>query len=296
MKTSRSRSFLLTIIFFVCLVAPEAAHAAEKHFLWRATTNSSTVYLLGSVHFMKKDVYPLAGVIEEAFERCETLAVEADITNIAPGTFQALRQAAFYAPGDSIVNHVSGQTYAYIAEEAAGLGLPAGAINRQRPWFLGIMMSSLELMRLGYDPNYGIDKHFLTQATGKKKIVELESLDYQINLLAGLPDGEQESFLLYTVKDLKSLGEQVDALMDAWGTGNSRAIASILTKSIENDDGLKAVYGKIMTDRNRNMARKIATYLRSGGRVFVVVSAGHLVGDNGIIELLRKEGYRIDQL
>ncbi len=296
MRISRYRSFIIIFVFLACLVAPGAGHTADKHFLWRATTNSATVYILGSVHFMKKDAYPLAGVIEDAFETCETLAVEADITNVAPGTLQALRQAAFYAPGDSLVSHISAQTYSYVIEQAATLGLPAGAVNRQRPWFLGITVSSLELMRLGYDPNYGIDKYFLTRASGKKKIVELESLQYQINLLSGLPDGEQESFLLYTVKDLKSTGEQVDALMAAWGRGDGGTIASILTKSLENDDRLKAVYKKIMTDRNRNMTRKIAVHLRSGGRVFVVVGAGHLVGDEGIVELLKKEGFRVDQL
>ena len=296
MKINRCRSFLFAVIFLVCLVAPEAGRAAEKHFLWRATANTSTVYLLGSVHFMKKDAYPLAKVIEEAFDRCETLAVEADINNVGPGTFQMLRRAGFYEPNDSIGDHVSRQTYAYVTEEAARLGLPAIAFNRQKPWFLGITMSSLEMMRSGYDPNYGIDKYFLTRASGQKKIVELESIEYQISLLADLPDGEQESFLLYTVKDLRSLGGQVDALMTAWGTGDSDRMISILTRSIENDANLKKVYKKIMTDRNRNMAKKISTYLRSGGRVFVVVGAGHMVGDEGIIELLKKEGYRVDQL
>ena len=292
----RCRSFLLAVIFLVCLAAPQAGRAAERHFLWRATANASTVYLLGSVHFMKKDAYPLARVIEEAFDRCDTLAVEADINNVGSGTFQMLRRTGFYGENDSIADHVSRQTYAYVTEEAARLGLPAIAFNRQKPWFLGITMSSLELMRSGYDPNYGIDKYFLTRASGHKKIVELESIDYQISLLAGLPDGEQESFLLYTLRDLKSIGEQVDALMTAWGTGDSDRMASILTSSIENDASLQQVYKKIMTDRNRNMAKKISAYLRSGGRVFVVVGAGHMVGDGGIIELLKKEGYRVDQL
>jgi len=287
---------LILITFFMCLVVPQAGHTAEKHFLWRATSGTATVYVLGSVHFMKKDAYPLAGVIEDAFDRCDTLAVEADISNVSPAALQALRRAGFYGPDDSLGNHISAQTYAYVTEEGARLGLPSGALNRQRPWFLGITIASLELMRLGYDPNYGIDKHFLVRASGNKKIVELESLEYQIALFAGLPDGEQESFLLYTVKDLKSTSQQIGALMAAWGTGDSGRIESILTKPIENDDKLKTIYKKIMTDRNRNMMRKISTYLKSGGRVFVVVGAGHLVGDEGIIELLKKEGYTVDQL
>lgn len=296
MRIKRYRSFLIALIFFLCLALPQAGHAAGKHFLWRATSGAATVYILGSVHFMKKDAYPLARVIEDAFDACDTLAVEADINKVTPGTFQMLRRAGFYGPDDSLVNHVSLQTYAYVTEEGSRLGLPAGALNRQKPWFLAITMASLELMRLGYDPNYGIDKHFLNRSSGRKKIVELESLEYQINLLAELPDGEQEIFLLYTVKDLKSTGEQIDTLMAAWRTGDSARVSSILTRSIENDENFRTVYRKIMTDRNGNMARKISTYLRSGGKVFVVVGAGHLVGDEGIIELLRKEGYKVDQL
>jgi uncharacterized protein YbaP (TraB family) len=84
--------------------------------------------------------------------------------------------------------------------------------------------------------------------------------------------------------------------MAAWRTGDSGTIASIFSKSIENDEALKAIHRKIMTDRNRNMARKITAYLKSGRKIFVVVGAGHLVGDEGIIELLKKEGYRVDQL
>ena len=94
----------------------------------------------------------------------------------------------------------------------------------------------MELMRSGYDPDHGIDKYFLTRASGHKKIVELESIEYQIGLLAGLPGNEQESFLLYAIKDLKTMGEQADALIAAWETGDSERMASILIRSVENDD------------------------------------------------------------
>jgi len=157
-----------------------------------------------------------------------------------------------------------------------------------------MMLSSIELMRAGYNPHFGIDKYFLTRASGKKKVVELESLDYQIDLLAGLPDREQEDFLLFAIKDLRSLVEQVDTIMTAWTTGDSTAMAGILERSVANDNRLKAIYKKIMTDRNRNMTKKIASYLRSGGCVFVVVGAGHLVGQLGIVELLRKEGFTVE--
>ena len=296
-KISR-RSLPVFVILFLSLIAAPAFTPAEaqRHFLWQAKTDTATVYLLGSIHFMKKEAYPLNRVIEDAFDRSDTIAVEADISSIGKQALERLRLAGFYQGDDSIVNHLSQETYAYVTREAARIGFPAASLNRQKPWFLAMTLSSIELMRAGYNPHFGIDKYFLTRASGKKKVVELESLDYQIDLLAGLPDREQEDFLLFAIKDLRSLVEQVDTIITAWTAGDSTAIAGILEKSVADDSRLKAIYKKTMTDRNLNMTEKIASYLRSGGCVFVVVGAGHLVGELGIVELLRKEGFTVEQL
>ena len=74
----------------------------------------------------------------------------------------------------------------------------------------------MELMRLGYDPQFGVDYYFLSKAQGKKRILELESLDEQLSLLSGFSDNEQEQFLLYTLKTLNSMGSQVEVLVRAW--------------------------------------------------------------------------------
>jgi uncharacterized protein YbaP (TraB family) len=287
---------ILILLFFTTVVPAPARAERERHFLWQARTETATVYLLGSVHFMKREAYPLSPVIENAFVRSDTIAVEANINDIGQSTLAKLRAEGFYAGQDSIANHVSRDTYAYITGEAARLGFPVASLNRQRPWFLAMTLTSIELMKAGYNPHYGIDKYFLTKAAGRKKVVELESIDYQIDLLAGLPDGEQESFLLYALKDLGSLVQQVDTLMAAWRTGDSARIAEILERSVGDDETLKVIHRKILTERNRNMAKKVSGHLRSSGTVFVVVGAGHLVGDQGIVELLRKEGFTVEQL
>ncbi len=296
-KTIRlSLPAILILLFFTAAMPAPARAEGEKHFLWQVRTPTATVYLLGSVHLMKKEAYPLSPVIEDAFARSDTVAVEANINDIGEETLARLRAGGFYGENDSIANHVSRDTYAYITAEAARLGFPLPALNRQRPWFLAITMSSIELAGTGYDPRYGIDKHFLTRAAGKKRIVELESIDYQIDLLAGLPDGEQESFLLYALQDLNTLIQQADTLMAAWRKGESDRIAEMLERSVGDDETLKVVYRKIMTDRNRNMAGKIVQHLKAPGILFVIVGAGHLVGDAGIVELLRKEGFAVEQL
>lgn len=299
MKNRILRQFLpvLSILFLLLTAVTSGACAREgKNFLWRTQTRTATVYLLGSVHFMKKGAYPLSRTIEEAFAGSDTLAVEADINNIGKDTLEKLREAGFYHGEDSLARHISPETYAYVRQEAVRLGFPLAAVDRQKPWFLGMMLSAMELMKSGYNPHYGIDKYFLTKAAGKKIILELESIDYQINLLAGLPDNEQEHFLIYAIKDLQSLIAQMDMVMEAWRSGNAGEISSIMERSIAADKRLQAIHEKIMTDRNRNMTQKIISCLSAQGTVFVVVGAGHLVGDLGIVELLRKQGYTVEQL
>jgi uncharacterized protein YbaP (TraB family) len=205
-------------------------------------------------------------------------------------------ESAFYPANDSLEKHVSGKTLNVIREETARAGLPMELVYNQRPWFLGLTLESIELMKSGYDPNYGIDKHFLSKAEGRKKISELESLDYQINLLAGLNDEEQELFLLYTLRELKILVKEVDKLVDAWKSGAVEKMESTITKSLAEDRRFYTIYDKLVYKRNRSMAQKIEGYLKTNGTYFIVVGAAHLIGDKGIIQLLKDRGYSVEQL
>ena len=293
-SVKRSVSVLCLILTFLCL--SYSISYAEKNFLWRVQSKRSTVYVLGSIHLLKKDVYPLSRTIEGAFEKSDVLAVEANVNDISRLDIGKLMESAFYPVSDSLEKHVSGKTFSLIKEETARAGLPMELVYNQRPWFLGLTLESIELMKAGYDPNYGIDKYFLSKAEGRKKISELESLDYQINLLAGLNDEEQELFLLYTLRELKILVQEVDKLVDAWKSGAVEKMESTITKSLAEDRRFYTIYDKLIYKRNRNMAQKIEGYLKTNGTYFVVVGAAHLLGDKGIIQLLKDRGYSVEQL
>jgi len=293
-KLNKIISVIFLTVVFIC--ASHSLSYAEKNFLWRIESERNTVYVLGSIHLLKKNVYPLSRTLEGAFEKSDVLAVEADISGISRRDIQKLMESAFYQGGDSLDKHVSGKTFNLIKEETARAGLPMELIYNQRPWFLGLTLESVELMKSGYDPNYGIDKYFLSKAEGKKKISELESLDYQINLLAGLNDEEQELFLLYTLSELKILVQEVDKLVEAWKSGDVEKVESTMTKSQTEGTRFYTVYDKLIYKRNRNMAQKIDSYLKTNDTYFVVVGAAHLLGDKGIIQLLKDKGYSVEQL
>ncbi len=296
-KTSQvlTMSFVLVFVSFVIFVQ-ESFSQSQKSFLWKVQSKTNTVYVLGSLHYCKKEIYPLGEKIEKAFAESEILVVEADVNDIKKIDIQKLIERAFYPGNDLLEKHVSPEIYERVVKETGGLGVPVELLNKQKPWFLAMTLVALESLKLGFDPTLGIDKHFLSKAQGRKKILELESLDYQINLLSEFSDKDQELFLLYTLKDLKIIEQELGRLIQAWTSGDTKAMESILTRSVSEDRRLSFILEKLIYERNRKMASKIEEFSRTGETYFVIVGAGHLVGDQGIIEILKGKGYLVEQL
>jgi uncharacterized protein len=292
---------LFPVLLILCLLGSlihvHRGFAAEgKNFLWMVRSGTSTLYLLGSVHFLKRENYPLNPGIEKAFAQSNLLVVEANIADPSKLNSDTLVRSALYPENDSLAKHVSPETYEYVKKEIAKLGLPLELVDRQKPWVLALTLEALELMKLGFDPGQGIDAYFLSKAQGSKKVLELEGVDEQFNLLSSFSDKEQELFLLYTLKDLNLLSDETNRLVKAWSTGNVSGIESIITKTIREDRRLEPIFKRLLDDRNKGMVSKIEGYLQTRETYFVVVGAGHLVGDKGIIRMLKEKGYSVEQL
>jgi hypothetical protein len=299
MEKRRSKlSRILSALILVSLVifVRDTLSQSQKNFLWKIQSKTSTVYVLGSLHLAKKEIYPLNQKIENAFDQSDSLVVEANVNDIKKIDIQKLMESAFYPANDALEKHVSPETFEWVKKETDGLGIPLELLNKQKPWFLAMTLVSLESIKLGLDPNLGIDKYFLSKAEGKKKILELESLEYQISLLSGFSDNDQELFLIYTLKDLHVMEEELSPLIQAWVSGDAQGMESILTRSVSEDKRLSAIFEKLIYERNRKMVSKIEDYLKAKETYFVIVGAGHLVGSQGIIKLLGGKGYLIEQL
>ncbi len=295
-RSRLSRIFSVLVFVFLAIFVRGALAQSQKSFLWKVQSKTSTVYVLGSLHFAKKDIYPLNQKIENAFDQSDSLVVEANVNDIKKIDIQKLMERAVYPDSDTLEKHISTETLELLKKEAGGFGIPLELLNKQKPWFLAMTLVSLESIKLGLDPNLGIDHYFLSKAEGKKKILELESTDYQINLLSSFSDKDQELFLIYTLKDLRIMDQEVTQLTQAWTSGDTKNMESLLTKSLSEDERLSVIFEKLIFERNRRMVSKIEDFLRTKETYFVIVGAGHLVGSQGVIELLRGKGYLIEQL
>jgi uncharacterized protein YbaP (TraB family) len=103
---------------------------------------------------------------------------------------------------------------------------------------------------------------------------------------------EQESFLKQTMEDLAVIESMVSDMVNSWQTGDVNALGSILNMSFNEH---RDMYDRLMVQRNKKWASRIEELLNQDGNVLVIVGAGHLVGDENLLQLLRKKGYKIEQ-
>ncbi len=290
---------LLLCFFFLFISASYVQgkdyDAGSKSFLWKIKSTNATAYILGSIHVMKPESYPLNTRIETAFGKSGVLAVEADINNISQKDMAALITKAIYSGGDSLDKHISKATFELVTTESRDLGINPGMLLKERPWFIASSIEIFTLMSMGYDPNYGIDEHFLMEAAGKKKIMEIESIDSQLALITGFSDGEQDALLYATIKNINKLEKMAGELVEAWKTGDTKTVEALIFQDTENDPKTALINYKLITERNTAMVVKIENMLKTRDSYFIVIGAGHLVGDRGVIELLRKKGYTVEQ-
>lgn len=287
---------ILSYIFSLFLFFPGSLYA--KSLLYKVQTNTATVYVLGSIHLAKPSLYPLSKEIQSAFSQSDTLVLELDPTS--PASLQSIQQAMLnkgrYPAGKSLQNQLSAKTYKALHTYVDKAGLDIRQFSPLRPWVVTMQLSMMEMTRLGYSPELGIDQHFLQHAKRLgKPIIELESADAQMALLSVDDKAFQDDLLYYTLISMDEMEPLLSKMFSDWKSGNAAGFDEIMTKPLEGNHQLDTIYTRIITERNYAMTKRIESFLRSEGTYFVVVGAGHVVGNEGIVTLLRSKGHTVTQ-
>jgi uncharacterized protein YbaP (TraB family) len=291
---------------------PPKATAAPANsanlFLWKVTPKDAplgdaahTVYLLGSVHVGAPSFYPLPKEIEQAFGASKKLVVEVNTEQAGLARVQQLLMTkGMYPAGESLADHVAPDTLTKFRAFCTKNNLPPEVLERFRPWASAMTVTMTDVEKQGFRADLGIDDHFMKAAKKlRKPVLELESAEAQIELLAGL-DGElQEQFLLGTLDETGDGGKaMMDESMKAWKAGDADRLKELMIDRPNREfPKMKPVTAKLLDDRNGPMAEKVEGFLKAGdGPYFVVVGAGHLVGARGLVEVLAKKGFDVNQL
>jgi uncharacterized protein YbaP (TraB family) len=270
----------------------------EKLFLWKVTRDQNSVWLLGSIHMAKEELYPLPKEIEEAFRASKVLVVEVDQSKADQAEVQRkVMERGLYPAGESLSTKLSEEQLKNVKSLVEKIGLNMDQVQQMRPWLLALTASIVSLQKLGYDPAQGIDQHFMKEAKEQgKEVKELETVDAQVDLLSGMSEELQSAFIGSTLEELDGLEKRMGQIFELWKKGDDRGLDKLVVEEgLAKRKDMLPFKKKMLDDRNIAMEKKIEGYLKSGEPHFVVVGSAHLVGEPGILELLRKKGYQVEQ-
>jgi uncharacterized protein len=295
LRTIRRFALFFLVVLAVGFSTDVAAPESGKRPLWRVQANDSVVYLLGSIHYLKPQNYPLDPAIESAFKNAKRVVFEIDLDSAKGDEAQHLMVSkAAYSDGTTLQKHISETTYQLAAEKLKQLGLDINLFNPFKPWFAATMILARSMQSLGFDPAHGVDQYLYRKAKEANKATSgLETFEYQLDLFNKMPEFVQDLMLLQTVKSADSMRGAMDTIVRAWSSGDLKTLDSTLLQGIRE---YPEVYQRVIVERNRAWMPKIESYLGGGESCFVVVGAGHLAGREGLIEALKAKGYSVEQL
>lgn len=279
---------------FINLTWPSEIKASDT-FLWEVESPANTVYLLGSIHFLRETDYPLPESIQRAFEDAETVVFEVDLNAIENiSTLETLFQIALPdSPSESLASALDAGTYRLAEAAAASIGLPMRGFDNFEPWFFFTGLSGLKLVQLGFEPDYGIDSYFFEQADrANKNIRVFETVEEQLNFLDKLSIDVQVEIVEQTILELETLSTSTNAMVDAWKAGDVTEFESLI---LEGFADFPEAYDALLVQRNQNWLTDIESFINQPEDYLVIVGAAHLVGEDSVVKLLEAKGHRVEQ-
>lgn len=292
---SRDIRLIVALFLFLAVSAVwRSTGAQEKTLLWKVSDDDKSVFLLGSIHYLRKENYPLNQAIVDAFDASERLVLEIDLNNTPPGAAQRLTlEKAIYRDGSNLAQNVSQETYQLTSKRAAELGIDMQVVQPMKPWFVALTMLAVKLQRMGLDPKLGVDHHLAERAKRDRKPTSgLETLEFQLGIFDQLSKREQELMLRETAGELERIDKNVKEIVESWLKGDGERLAALLLAGMRQYPELQQ---KLVIERNRRWSEEIAKLLKQGSNAMVVVGAAHLVGKEGVIDMLKARGFSVEQ-
>lgn len=263
-----------------------------KEFLWEIKAPQATVYLFGTVHLGRQDMYPLPKPVEDAFNRSDVLVLEINADRFPPDVLQRkILEKALCPAGNRLVDLLPSETVQKLQEYLMARGILIDQFMGYKPWFVAMVLTKMQISALGFSEHWGVDKYLAgLAAKQQKQIMELEGIEEQLGFLDSLPN--QAKFLEYSLISLAETESMLQDILSSWANGDASRLEELLiTKMLKEAPDLEPIIDVFLTERNAAMVEKIKGYLNSQGTYFVAVGAAHLVGDKGIVTLLAETGY-----
>jgi hypothetical protein len=294
----RHRRLLLpaaTVLGLACATPPAPVETGQL-FLWevaRPDGGGGVAHVLGSFHLSEEELR-FDPAVDRALDAADTLVLEIAPEQMDPvGLASLSMEKGLFTDGRTLDQVVSPETWRLLEERAGAYGLPLASVRRMEPWFVLLTLQNIALQREGYAIEHGVESQLAEDAEEDGKPTQgLETPEEQLAVFDALPLDLQERQLRDFLEQEGGEGD-LSLLLELWRKGDDARLEQELFGELARDPSLAPYFEQFYFDRNARMARGIAERVDAGGRWFVAVGAGHVVGARGIPSLLAAGGYRV---
>ena len=296
-KFLRSACGLLCSAAIVAFAAPAQAADPSAPAMWRLKDSNSEVYLFGTFHVLPPSIEWTTPAFDGAMKAAETTMTEADVTSpAAQAEIGALVQQYGLNPQGVTLSSVLGpERSAELAEIAGALGVPPAALEPYRPWLALISLAAVAMQQAGFQQGSGVETVVLAQAAAEKDaIAYLETASEQIQVLAGLDEEEMLANFDVSLDQFREFKALTTRMLEAWRTGDVADLEALLVEELRSTS--PKAFDDLIVRRNRNWVVKIDEIMKGEGDYFIAVGAGHLVGEDSVVDLLQERGYKVERI
>ncbi len=259
--------------------------------LWVLKDEDTTIYLFGTVHVLKPGLSWFDEAVKDAFDSSDELILEV----IEPDQTE-MQKLVFSLAIDSenpLRNKLDLEQQGIYDNAMTSLGLPGNAFDQFEPWFAGINLGILPLLKAGYDVNSGAEKVLTKESKAAGKTIgQLETVEQQLGYFDGLPEKSQVEYLIATAASVDEVTSQIDTMVDLWGEANVEKLGEFMSAGFTD----QILYDTLLTKRNANWVEWIKTRMDKPGTVFIAVGAGHLAGKDSVQAMLSANDLKVTRI
>jgi len=288
------------LIFLLVLLLPEIGHSQvvgngyNNSMIYKIRGETNTVYILGSLHALAEEYYPLTRAFSYAYYNSQKLVFEIAPEILFSKTNQLARDKySTFQNGMTLRKALSPKTYRRLEKHLLQMGINIEDIQNYKPWKAYLIASGGLDSAKDFRPDLGIEMYFYQRAKDAgKPIGGLETPKDQWDAFDNLTFKEQEALIIEVLKDRTKLEKEFVQLVKSWHQGDLQGMA----KHVETYKTFPKYYHGILVRRNHNWIPKIEKFLKDTKNYFVIVGVAHLAGEDGLLALLKEKGYELERV
>jgi uncharacterized protein YbaP (TraB family) len=275
--------------------AAQAGTHVARPALWSVSDADTTVYLFGTIHLLPDNYQWRTPKIEQAVGGSQQLVIETIVDEKDPMKLFGILMRIGMSPGlPPLVDRVPADKRAALLDAVKKSGFPPKTLDNMETWAAAFILLGNQFKDLGLKNDQGVEMTLRSAFAGQgKPIGELESNLEQLTFFDQLPEQAQRELLEGAIEQASTVRTDFNDMLTAWVRGDVKAIARSFNRDLAASPELAQA---LIKQRNANWSKWIEQRMAQPGAVMVAVGAGHLAGRDSVIDLLKREGYRVRRL